>query len=1244
MPQNRNDQCVRMTEKSSVFIWKKIHMKQSVCESRNGEKMKERKMKQWLRSVLGVVLCMTLVFGMSGISYAQDVQSVESTAKTEQEESVNDAGNAETAGDTAEAGKEEGTESTENMESAESTESTENAENAKKQTQEVNAAQNVETEEDGDTEDASVTVSLEIQGYGECLQERISVTMPQEYKSLQDYGFSEEVTDPRHYTVLHALAEYAVQNNLAEMGKVAGAEEINFPKDYLIDWFGYNEALGLNNSGSSGVGFMYLVNGVIPDYGMTACKLTSGMEIVLYDAWWCATEFAAYSKFVSVSTDAEAGKSFQVQLNVIGGSAKGIQIEVLDKDGKVVPGSSATKTDSNGIASVRVPSEGEYTLTAMKYSGYYDAKNNPGQLITRPYASVSVAKGKELSDKEAVDFVKEQLSIPEETDENVELQTEADYGVSITWETKNEELIQADGTVTRPAIKDAETVLTATITRGEVTETKEFTVTVKGIPLLKSLSVTPGALEFAENQDSYTVYVKEETEEITVTTQACEDAFMLRFGVNGNYAESYFGDDAAKEQTYTANLNSDGITTIDISVNATGSINGTITIQVKKATNPGAPLPELPNEWGQHLGGANNNAVVNAPTPTEGTELKWESRTEEQGAWGTAYAGHPILVNGNLYVARNNQIQILDRDTGKLLKSADLATSLSYYSYPTYGEGKIFVPLGSGQVQCFNAETLESLFITYVPKTFMQGLSSVHYKEGMIYVGYTNGAWSDENLTGGFAAYSTVDLDKEVPDELIEPDWVYEGSGSYYGMGAVTVTVDGNNYLVFAGDDGKVVCADPKTGEVKDTKSVNGKVRCALVYAEGALWFTSQDGAVHKFAVGVDGTLAELASGKLPSTTNASPVVVNDKVIVTGGVWGTGYLYVFDMDLNLLVKEELSGSANTPTVSTGYEDTYVYFVINAKPDTLYGAKITVDNQLTVEALYTSPADHANYTMSNVVVAEDGTIYYGNDAGYLIALKPGTTKPEEPDTEEPEEPAKPSQPEDKKEEISFTKDTSALNLASTRTLKQRSAKKQNFSEVIAEKIEEGNTSLTITDVPDTLEAEVFEELAKHPEFQLILDYGTYTISMKGKDVTDTKASLSVKMVEKEKTEHSQMIELKSEGKLPGKLTVVYKLPEHLKNAEELWRYEDEKMEKGEQIAVKDGYAMFVLEKAGEFILSDAEPKEAETEVQTTSYQEEGGEQKAETPSWTLAAAVILGAVIVLGVVIAGRKKRNRTWEE
>ncbi len=84
-----------------------------------------------------------------------------------------------------------------------------------------------------------------------------------------------------------------------------------------------------------------------------------------------------------------------------------------------------------------------------------------------------------LTEQQAADQTKEDLTLPESTRGDLKLPTVGACGSVITWESQNKAVIANDGTVTRQQ-EDVDVTLTATITRGKGRATKDITVTVKG--------------------------------------------------------------------------------------------------------------------------------------------------------------------------------------------------------------------------------------------------------------------------------------------------------------------------------------------------------------------------------------------------------------------------------------------------------------------------------------------------------------------------------------------------------------------------------------------------------------------------------------------------------------------------------------------------------------------------------------------------------------------------------------------
>ena len=75
---------------------------------------------------------------------------------------------------------------------------------------------------------------------------------------------------------------------------------------------------------------------------------------------------------------------------------------------------------------------------------------------------------------------------------NVMLVTNATNGVSITWSSSNTNVIATNGDVTRPSFNQGDTnvVLTATLSKGAVTNTKSFTLTVIALAITDAAAVS----------------------------------------------------------------------------------------------------------------------------------------------------------------------------------------------------------------------------------------------------------------------------------------------------------------------------------------------------------------------------------------------------------------------------------------------------------------------------------------------------------------------------------------------------------------------------------------------------------------------------------------------------------------------------------------------------------------------------------------------------------------------------------
>lgn len=1104
-----------------------------------------------------------------------------------------------------------------------------------------------------------LTATLRVDGYGKSVLYPTSVTLPDTYKPLvgeDGYGFTEKQVgeDPGYYTPLHLMAQYCVDKNIDPTKGIAISD------GFLTNFLGAKSELDTF--------FMFEVNNICPNdghgnlYTFVNCPLSSGDNIVVYDWYW--SENSAYAYFAEENINASVNTPFTVTLKSNNGMGEGAAVcsaaEVLvqDEKGNVLSADDYQvndKTDEKGNAKVTIKETGTYLLTAERKN--LDGKHE----LNRPYAKVTVGLAPVMTDEEAVKKAKEELSIEgsDKVGDCIYLPDTGTYGTNVMWKLKNEEdkkyIATSDGNkwqFYRPVKDDAPLTFIATIVKGDYRETKEIILNLKGkVPKIEGITVSYGALKFNPEVKNYELYVPKEIEKLKVTVTHKECPLIW---INGQY--DFLSPEIQLNESST-------IITIEGQVSS--SVQGDLsvykdtvaTITVKRP-NLGTPLPELPDiTWGQHLGDKNNNAVVDFKATTGTGELLWESFSQAPDIWGygTRYAGTPILVNGYIYIVQNDEIVILNAKTGVREKSTKLSEKIGMSSNIIYGGGMIFVPLGDGSIQVFNAKTLQSMYLLDSPAPFEINYSvngAMHYENGKLYVGF-----SDGSTLGCYAVYDTMDIDIENETEVITPLWTSENSEgqSYYGAGAVTI----EDKLVIAGDGGIVYVYNSATGEKISSLQLEGAVRGSIVYAEGYIWVATKGNKIYKLSINESGQLIILAKGDLLLETNASPVVASGKVYITGGDFKNGgFLAVYDKDLKLLAKEKTEFMLNTPTVTTAYDDTYVYFTENGPEGNLYMAKVTANNKITLKKIYTPK--HIQYSMSKVIISSDGTIYYTNDAGYLFAIRTKTSqKPIAPNDNTAG--TTPSLKPDKKP----TATVSAQSFAPRkRTVKVNAATKndvsseRNIVKAIQQSYDKKEKSLTIKNPPEVVGAEVFARLAQYPEFRLVFDCGTYTLSMKGSDVTNVNATLATKLLELENTlskeeaekygNYQQLVYAQA-GSLPGKITVVYKLGEQFEQSEALYLYDLSQSAEAQEVILQKPYGMFVLENGGEFILSDQKIEEAkQAEVMEISEEiKPVNEKTTSIPVWVyLLIGLGAGALIsgLITVKVMNTRKRNNTWEE
>ena len=433
-------------------------------------------------------------------------------------------------------------------------------------------------------------------------------------------------------------------------------------------------------------------------------------------------------------------------------------------------------------------------------------------------------------------------------------------------------------------------------------------------------------------------------------------------------------------------------------------------------------------DWPQFLGDPAAQGVSDGRSATVGSDLdlRWEKLTGTLGEDGVLthtwndVPGTPIVVGDYVYYYSSQYLRKVDLATGQEVKTAQVYGEPvnQFFIDIAYGEGKIFVPCqvnnmndGTGVEGCFfrvfDADTLEQLYVTEsIAKGQMQ--SPVMYHDGYFVTG-TYGR------NGVYAGFSAEDEDPTRPDEVKKAAWTVE-SGSKYGFsfnGAAFV----GKYCYF-GYGSTLYVVDYKTGDTRTYELGEGYAnRSTIVYSTEtnrlyvACNHPTEGASVFSFALDDTGmpvkeTAKEWVSHTKGGGTQSSPVIYRGRLYIGGGGYTMGSNEPFHVvDANTM--EEIysvpiltKGSAGISTAYATAENNwqvYIYLVPYApKDENVSQMWILKDSQGQTKADYevVDGIGHRQYCSQSVIVAEDGSLLWYNDAARLYcyenvkALEPG----------------------------------------------------------------------------------------------------------------------------------------------------------------------------------------------------------------------------------------------------------------
>lgn len=417
----------------------------------------------------------------------------------------------------------------------------------------------------------------------------------------------------------------------------------------------------------------------------------------------------------------------------------------------------------------------------------------------------------------------------------------------------------------------------------------------------------------------------------------------------------------------------------------------------KIVVDPSATTPDWDAEWAGYGNSGNGSTVTDAKTPAQAAGLKWAFDWKAESGQQYANCSEPVIANGFVYIATENELIKIDSSTGKKVASAPLASKVSYTSRPIYTNGLIIVPLNGGAVQAITADKLICKWLTPGLTDLTQSSCTVVSDGEYVYVGSVDISY-DENYN---ATYGNGSL-KRIKIATGEVSWQnIDPSEGYYWTGAALT----DKYTIVPTSAGTLKCIDKTTGDVVSTMKLGAVANadCIADPSNGSTFYQmTHDGKLHVISLSAKGVLSEQKTVDLGLTNNLSAPAVSGDNLIVGGQTATGsalVLYNLKTGKTTMVTAAdgkalpagLNGIAATPLVSVQGGKTYVYFTVNSadsKDYVNYSAGGGVYRYTLGDAEATQiydAAGHHQYCDSPVIADASGNLYYINDSGTLFKL-------------------------------------------------------------------------------------------------------------------------------------------------------------------------------------------------------------------------------------------------------------------
>lgn len=417
----------------------------------------------------------------------------------------------------------------------------------------------------------------------------------------------------------------------------------------------------------------------------------------------------------------------------------------------------------------------------------------------------------------------------------------------------------------------------------------------------------------------------------------------------------------------------------------------------KIVVDPSATTPDWDAEWAGYGNSGNGSTVTDAKTPAQAAGLKWAFDWKAESGQQYANCSEPVIANGFVYIATENELIKIDSSTGKKVASAPLASKVSYTSRPIYTNGLIIVPLNGGAVQAITADKLICKWLTPGLTDLTQSSCTVVSDGEYVYVGSVDISYDENyNATYGNGSFARIKIATgEVSWQNIDP------AEGYYWTGAALT----DKYAIVPTSAGTLKCIDKTTGDVVSTMKLGAVANadCIADPSNGSAFYQmTHDGKLHVISLSSKGVLSEQKAVDLGLANNLSAPAVSGDNLIVGGQTATGsalVLYNLKTGKTTMVAAAdgkalpagLNGIAATPLVSVQGGKTYVYFTVNSADSKDYvnyssggGVYRYTLGDAEATQIYDA-AGHYQYCDSPVIADASGNLYYINDSGTLFKL-------------------------------------------------------------------------------------------------------------------------------------------------------------------------------------------------------------------------------------------------------------------